>query len=341
LPVFAVPALVCFLRAVFGSDEGAQASGGFPFLKALQYVLRCAYFSVFFYFALNLYYHLIVGRRKLPAFFQVTGLLILASFAFHSLLYAVFPGALMGQYDSLPDLLCSCMQAMIPMLVISFLFAYVTNIREALVQRRVLEAQKLQLEMEKAQANFNFLKAQINPHFLHNTLNFLYSKSLPYSAELSEGILTLSDIMRYSLSEGNQRDGKASLTDEVEHVNNVIKINQLRFENQLQVQFKVQGNLNGVSIVPFVLITLVENAFKHGDLRDAEHPIDIQLTVTENQIHFICGNKKKNGPKPLSTGIGLENIKKRLDLAYGDQYRFVIQDEPEYYTADLTINTKV
>jgi len=196
----------------------------------------------------------------------------------------------------------------------------------------------MQLEVEKSQANLNFLKAQINPHFLHNTLNFLYAKSLPYSPELSEGILTLSDIMRYALSEGNARDGKAPLKDEIEHVRNVIKINQLRFSNSLNVQFEVNGVLNGSMIIPFVLITLVENAFKHGDLKNAESPIHIKLAVDNNQLYFYCRNKKKTGPKEISTGVGLDNIKKRLELAYGKGFSLNVKDESVFYTTELTIN---
>ena len=196
----------------------------------------------------------------------------------------------------------------------------------------------MQLEIEKSQANFNFLKAQINPHFLHNTLNFLYAKSLPYSNELSEGILTLSDIMRYALSEGNAKDGKALLKDEIEHVNNVIKINQLRFNHNLNVSFEVIGILNGATIIPFVLITLVENAFKHGDLKNLNNPIEIKLKVDDHQIYFFCRNKKKTGPKDISTGIGLDNIKKRLDLAYGKEYELNIKNESELYTTELFIN---
>jgi two-component system LytT family sensor kinase len=202
----------------------------------------------------------------------------------------------------------------------------------------VLEEQKMQLEMEKSQANLNFLKAQINPHFLHNTLNFLYAKSLPYSPELSEGILTLSDIMRYALSEGNTQDGKAPLRDEIEHVRNVIKINQLRFSNNLNVNFEVKGVVNGATIIPFVLITLVENAFKHGDLKSIGNPIDIKLDVESNKLSFYCHNKKKNGPREISTGVGLDNIKKRLELAYGPDYEFEVKDEEEFYTTELTIS---
>jgi len=211
-------------------------------------------------------------------------------------------------------------------------------LRDEKKQRKVLEEQKMQLEVEKSQANFNFLKAQINPHFLHNTLNFLYAKSLPYSPELSEGILTLSDIMRYALSEGNAIDGKAPLKDEIEHVRNVIKINQLRFSNNLNVQFDVEGVINGATIIPFVLITLIENAFKHGDLKNTNYPIVARVAVEGHRIYFYCRNKKKTGPKELSTGIGLDNIKKRLDLAYGEKYQLNVKDEADFYTTELIIS---
>jgi LytS/YehU family sensor histidine kinase len=221
---------------------------------------------------------------------------------------------------------------------ISLLLAYLTYLRDEKKRQKVLEEQKMQLEVEKSSANLNFLKAQINPHFLHNTLNFLYAKSLPYSPELSEGILTLSDIMRYALSEGNARDGKAPLKDEIEHVWNVIKINQLRFSNKLNVEFTVNGSVETLHIIPFVLITIVENAFKHGDLKSQENPIVINLTVKGNSLKFSSRNKKKSGPKELSTGVGLDNIKKRLELAYGSGYHFNIKDEPEFYTTELTID---
>ena len=131
---------------------------------------------------------------------------------------------------------------------------------------------------------------------------------------------------------------KAPLKDEIEHVNNVIKISQLRYSNQLKVNFDVSGEVEGAMIVPFVLITLVENAFMHGDLKNPDHPIDIKLEVNRNRLFFYCRNKKRVGPKQLSTGIGLDNIKKRLDLAYGDQYKFRVSDEAEFYTAELNID---
>ncbi len=300
--------------------------------------LTFIYFITFFYFTLNYYYNLIAANKKFISFLKLTGAIILISFIYNTFLFYIAPNALHDIYDSNLQLFWKMIGNMIPMLLFSYFFAYVTVLRESLKQKRVLEAQKLQLEMQISQANFNFLKAQINPHFLHNTLNFLYAKSLPYSEELSEGILTLSDIMRYALTKGNQRDGKAPLKDEIEHVNNVIKISQLRYSNQLKVNFEVSGDLNGVTIIPFVLITLVENAFMHGDLKNQDYPIDIKLDVKGNKLYFYCRNKKRVGPKQLSTGIGLDNIKKRLDLAYGDNYKFTVKDEPEFYTAELNID---
>jgi len=304
-------------------------------LRALHDFL---YYVVLFYFALNYYYNLVAANKRFFSFLKLAAAIILSAFAYKTLLYYFFPIVLHNKHPSPVSVYRAMTGGLCFINIFSFLFAYVTYLVESIKQRRILEAQKLQLETQISQANFNFLKAQINPHFLHNTLNFLYAKSLPYSEELSEGILTLSDIMRYALSKGNQKDGKAPLIDEIEHVNNVIKISQLRYSNQLKVNFEVSGEVVGAMIVPFVLITLVENAFMHGDLKNPDHPIDIKLQVKDNQLYFYCRNKKRVGPKQLSTGIGLDNIKKRLGLAYGDNYRFTVRDEPEFYTAELNID---
>jgi LytS/YehU family sensor histidine kinase len=302
-------------------------------------------FSVFFfYFTLNYYYRLFLLRKNYVPFLQISILAVVASLAYHATSNYIFPskGAVVnGKTEVITTglLLFSFAFASLLYTGVSLLVSYLTILQDEKKQRKILVAQKMKLEVEKSQANFNFLKAQINPHFLHNTLNFLYAKSLPYSTELSEGILTLSDIMRYALSEGNTKDGKALLKDEIEHVRNVIKINQLRFSNNLNVHFEVNGVINGITIIPFVLITLVENAFKHGDLKSPEHPIVLRLNVDNHLICFYCCNKKKTGPKELSTGLGLDNIKKRLDLAYGRNYSLKVKDEHEFYTTELTIQT--
>jgi two-component system, LytTR family, sensor kinase len=331
--------LIMISYALFPNEEAMRKVNSVPgHIYALKYSFGFFFMVMFSYFATNYYYNLLAEKKKFISFLKVSIIILLVCFAYHTILFYFLPQALREVYPSLQVMFFTMVINLSIFFGICFLIAYITILREGQKQRKILEAQKLQLEVEKSEANLNFLKAQINPHFLHNTLNFLYAKSIPYSPELSEGILTLSDIMRYALSEGNAREGKAPLKDEIEHVRNVIKINQLRFSNKLNVNFEVTGVVDGAMIIPFVLITLVENAFKHGDLQKQEYPIDIKLNINKNKLYFYCRDKKKTGPKEISTGIGLENIRKRLDLAYGDSYKFIVKDDAEFYTTELIID---
>lgn len=205
---------------------------------------------------------------------------------------------------------------------------------------RNMEREQLIVEQDKLQAEYAFLRAQINPHFLHNTLNFFYAKSLSYSRELSDGILTLCEIMRYSQNSGEDNAGTVLLVREVEHVKNVIKINQLRFSDRLQVDLTVSGDIEAVRIIPLVLITLVENAFKHGELTNSEHPVTLKLVVDDTRKHilFTTHNMKKRGPKELSHGIGMDNIRQRLHATYKNNFMLKITDEPDSYTTELSIH---
>lgn len=339
---------IVFMYISPASTEQAKLDRIFSWNTLFSTITGILFSSIFYYYAINKYYELLMNREKVHKFIKPT-LLGIGFLAFYYTLshYLFVKGKVSVEFGDDTDgtgmKLTTGFMAFTYLFVSFFyiffalLIAYFTTLRDEKKQRKILEEQKMQLEIEKSQANFNFLKAQINPHFLHNTLNFLYAKSLPYSPELSEGILTLADIMRYALSEGNAKDGKAPLKDEIEHMRNVIKINQLRFSNNLNVNFEVEGVVNGHTIIPFVLITLVENAFKHGDVKSAEHPVDIRLKIEGHQIYFYCRNKKKTGPKELSTGIGLDNIKKRLDLAYQTNYRFDVKEDAEFYTTELTI----
>ncbi|MBK8494499.1 MAG: histidine kinase [Chitinophagaceae bacterium] len=296
--------------------------------------------TIFYYFSLNYFNRLMLKKSRAFYYIRAALLMFIVCFGYYAARHFLFPENAADD-KAIPQpaiFIFSYSVSSIFFTGVSLLLAYLNNLRDEKKERKILEAQKMQLEVDKSQANFKFLKSQINPHFLHNTLNFLYAKSLPYSAELSEGILTLSDIMRYALNESTGADDKAPLKDEIEHVRNVIKINQLRFSNNLHVNFEVNGVLNGAQIIPFVLITIVENAFKHGDLQRPEHPIEIKLEVDHDRLYFYCRNKKKSGPKEISTGLGLDNIRNRLDFAYGSNYKLQIKDEADFYTTELTID---
>lgn len=211
------------------------------------------------------------------------------------------------------------------------------SVRVAKAEARRLESEKLQDEFEKIRLQNLFLRSQINPHFLHNTLNFFYAKLLPVSAELSDGILTLSNVMRYSLQQEEDERGMVYLDKEVEHLQNVISIHQMRFSNNLNIDFRVEGDTAGVKLIPLVFITLVENGFKHGHLTDSQSPLSIHLQVTEREILFRISNRKKTGPREISHGIGIDNIRKRLEYVYKSDYRFEIRDGGDYYQAELEL----
>lgn len=295
-----------------------------------------------YYFALNWYYRLLLQRASWRRFLLPSAVLLALCIVFYMLndltverqeLKVVIDISLkIFDYG-----LGAIFQLGIPLLIAA-ITRHLDEKKWQTRNQKILEQRTFQLEKEKMQADYLFLKAQINPHFLHNTLNFLYSRALPVSPELSEGILTLSEIMRYSLEKKEDSDGKVSLSSEIEHLRHIIRMQELRFAENLRLSFVVRGDPDGHRIIPFVLITLAENAFKHGDLRDGQTPVRLELDITpEGRLRFFTANRKKSGPRELSTGIGLDNTRKRLDLAYGENYSLYIKDQREQFTADLTI----
>jgi LytS/YehU family sensor histidine kinase len=160
---------------------------------------------------------------------------------------------------------------------------------------------------------------------------------LPHSKELADGILTLSEMMRYALGEAYTGDGKVLLHDEIEHLRNFIKMNQFRFRSNLNIHLEVKGDPSGAVIIPFVLITLTENIFKHGDLSDPMDPVIVRIDIREDNLSYYGRNKKKTGPKELSTGIGLDNVRKRLQLTYGSAFSMNVKEDQQWYETDLKI----
>lgn len=208
--------------------------------------------------------------------------------------------------------------------------------RQLLEQHQKMEIAKRQLEEEALRTELAFLRSQINPHFLYNTLSYLYTKAYPVSEELAEGIAKLSDIMRYALKESIEQE--VPLLEELEHLHNFIALQQARFSNRLQVQFKMEGQLEERKILPMVLISFVENAFKHGDLRQEADPLRICIAAREQQLTFVVKNRKSNGSAIPSTHIGNQNIQKRLALAYGERHQLSIWEDEQHYRCELIIH---
>lgn len=206
------------------------------------------------------------------------------------------------------------------------------------LENAILKQQELKAQQEKLQYEYAFLRSQINPHFLHNTLNVLFSQALNFSQELADNILKLSVIMRYSLESLEFESGKVFVQKELEHLQTLLDIHNLRFGNSKIIQYSTEGEVSGQMLPPLSIITIVENAFKYGDLKDPNHPLQIKVRLQPGEIYFYCRNKKrKNNIQLSSLNIGITNLSKRLDVAFKDMYEMKATNDEDFYTFELTI----
>ena len=201
-----------------------------------------------------------------------------------------------------------------------------------------LEARKKEIENEKLTAELRFLKAQINPHFLFNTLNNLYYLAFTQSPKTTEVIDKLSQMMRYMIYESNHP--KVPLTREIEYMENYISLEKLRLDDQVPIDFKVCGNPSGVMIEPFLFITFLENAFKHGVSTNATDAwVKAEIALTEDQCVYSVANSRLPAQvvQEEKSGIGLHNLRRRLELSYPGRHELRIRDEPGQYAVQLTL----
>jgi len=196
--------------------------------------------------------------------------------------------------------------------------------------------QKLQLE--KQEAELNFLKSQTNPHFLFNTLNNIYSLSRDKSDLAPESILRLSKILRFMLYETSGEF--ISVEQELEIINDYIELEKLRYDNSLRINFKNEIEDLKQPLPPLLLIPLVENAFKHGVSETRNQPfVDILFSVNKQQLLFVIKNSTENsdGEKSVKENIGLSNLRRQLVLLY-KEYNLSVQQYETVFTATLKIN---
>lgn len=221
------------------------------------------------------------------------------------------------------------------MVIISIFIATWIESNDALKREGELERQKLNAELSA-------IRYQINPHFLFNSLSFIYTKTVRQNPEAAHAVHLLSEIMSYALQEWEDL-GRVPITLEITHMNKVIEMNRIRFNNKLNVEYEQEIHhygdevLDNTYIPTLAFITLVENAFKHGDLNDERNKIRIKLQITQRNICFSVSNKKRTGTKEPSHGIGLNNIQQRLQLMYGPRQSFIIKEDEQTYLTQINI----
>ncbi len=194
-----------------------------------------------------------------------------------------------------------------------------------------------ELVREKQKSEIDLLKSQVNPHFLMNTLNNLYSLVYTGSDRAGDAILKLSEIMRYMLYDTYEE--KVPLENEIKYLKSFIELQLLRFSKPEFVDLEITGNPDGRRIAPMLLVPFIENAFKHGNKNLPGMGITIRINVNGGRLHFEVNNIKasKSINKPTGRGIGLSNMEKRLALQYPERHELVITDGLDHFRVNLTL----
>ena len=217
----------------------------------------------------------------------------------------------------------------------SLVFLFLSAVLKFTVDWFLNERIQRDLENQRLSAELAFLKSQINPHFLFNSLNSIYSLAYQRSEMTPDAILKLSEIMRYMLYESN--DNKVDLSKELQYLQNYIDLQKIRFGNKAYIDFKVEGKVLNQQIAPLLLIAFIENAFKHGVANNPLTPIRLLVDVDESHLHFYMQNRKHMNNRDAVGGIGLNNVQRRLNLLYPGKYNLDVRDELDTYTVELSL----
>ena len=225
--------------------------------------------------------------------------------------------------------------------VITSAFKILKHNYKSLEEKETFENKFLQTQLQLKEQELKFLKMQIHPHFLFNSLNTIYGFALQKAQEAPEMILKLSNLLDYILYQIEKP--KVLLEEEINHLEDYISLEKMRFHDTLKVNFKKEISQENVQISPMLLIPFVENSFKHGQITNGILQIDIHLKVAENNLLFTIENSSKQ-KEDVKTGIGVDNIKKRLEMMYFKKHQLEIIDKNNMFYVSLQLvlgNSKI
>ena len=223
------------------------------------------------------------------------------------------------------------LEGFVEFLLLYFLVVFITISHWLFKQIRLI----IRLKNEKTKTELIHLQSQVNPHFFFNTLNNLYG-SVDKDSKARNIILKLSDMMRYSIYEGQKK--WVTLEQEIKYLKNYIELQRLRYHKESDVQFDYKVSNMETQIMPLLFIILLENAFKHG-LENLENNayIHVHLSATENKIQFEIENNFEALKEQQTDGIGLKNLRRRLELGYPNKHVLTIRENASIYNAKLSL----
>ena len=200
----------------------------------------------------------------------------------------------------------------------------------------IKQRQWMQVQEEKVTAELQLLKAQVHPHFLFNTLNNIYSFSLENSPKTPGLILKLSSLLSYMLYDC--KADEVRLEKEVEIMKNYIDLERERYDNKIEISWSIEGEIQDKFITPLLLLPFLENAFKHGLSEQIEKPwLGIDISVKGNTLHCKIANSANEDVQPSRNGIGIDNVKKRLNLLYKGKHELKIKQEEQFFVVSLML----
>jgi sensor histidine kinase YesM len=222
-----------------------------------------------------------------------------------------------------------------------FMLVFTIGTCIAVMQRWLLAEQtKKEVETEKLNTELSFLKSQINPHFFFNNLNNIYSLAVTGSSQTASAVMRLSSIMRYLLSD-TQSD-KVPLENEINFIKNYIDLQSVRITDKVKVTLLVEGDANNLQIAPLLFIPFIENAFKYGVSAKESSDIFFKIEAKDNTVLFVGKNNiiKSENAIHETTGIGINNVKRRLELLYPDKYSLQVLQSEKTFSVQLYISLK-
>ncbi len=298
-------------------------------------VINVIFYVILVYF--NLFY-LIPNYLTQKKFLTYAVLLILSAIILTPLKVIVF----YFKFSHLPDVRNQLVDNMNWYFLVNFFIAGTSTIVKIITDWGKQLREKHELQTQTMQSELRFLKSQINPHFLFNTLNNLYALTLKKDDKAPEIVIKLSEMMRYMLYECNEK--QVLLSKEINYIKNYLDLEKLRQGKSVSISFEHSGDPGNKQIAPLMFIPFLENSFKHGLSHQIEQGfVKIRLDVQDDEVDFFIENSKPEKlPTPLtkgkkSGGIGLVNVQRRLNLLYPDQYDLKIHDYPKSYAVNLKI----
>ncbi|MBO0938564.1 histidine kinase [Fibrella sp. HMF5335] len=203
-------------------------------------------------------------------------------------------------------------------------------------QNFVNERRRREAEQAQTAAELAFLRAQLNPHFLFNTINDIYALVYQKSDAAPGALLKLSELLRYVLHEA--RHDRVLLAKEIDYLNGLIELQRIGSKGTICLDYQTDGHLNGQTIAPMLLISFVENAFKHGVVDNPDQPVQLRVDLTATTLDFSLYNAKNQQQKDHTGGIGLANVRRRLDLLYPHRHTLQVADGPNEYHVNLHLD---